>query len=133
MIVNWTVDEIATGFALSYMGKRGYNFTIHKLGIPLPSIRTLQKWGERIKISPDILYDCFMILKAMGSSLTEEEFSCEFARLFHFYNKFVYLSVVVTCFVWKTVRSLWADEFSMALESWVNFTNRIVSLLFPFR
>lgn len=71
--VNWTVDEIATGFALSYLGKRGYNFTIHKLGITLPSIRTLQKWGERIKISTGLLYDCFTILNAMGSNFTEEE------------------------------------------------------------
>lgn len=62
------------------------------MGIPLPSIRTLQKWGERITISPGILYDCFTILNAVGTNLTEEErqvreftflFGSEFFRPFY--------------------------------------------------
>jgi hypothetical protein len=71
--VNWTPDEIATGFAHCYLGTRGYNFTIHKLKIPEPSIRTLQRWAERIHIVPGILEDCLTILKAMGTSFSEVE------------------------------------------------------------
>lgn len=81
--VNWTPGEISTGFAHSYLGKRGYNFSIHKLGIPQPSIRTLQKWGEKIKIEPGILEDCLTILKAMGDTFSEVERQ---VRIFSFFQ-----------------------------------------------
>lgn len=50
--VHWTVDEIANGFTHCYLGKRRYNFTIHSLGIPQPSVRTLHRWVEKINVSP---------------------------------------------------------------------------------
>lgn len=71
--VVWTVEEVATGFTHSYLGKRGYNFTIHKLGIPLPSIRTLQRWGEKMKVAPGFLDDSFIILKGLSKTYTEAE------------------------------------------------------------
>lgn len=81
--VNWTPDEISTGFAHSYLGKRGYNFSIHKLGIPQPSIRTLQKWGEKINIVSGILEECLTILKAMGDTFSEVERQ---VRIFSFFQ-----------------------------------------------
>lgn len=71
--VNWNADEIATGFAHSYLGKSGYNFTIHNLKVPEPSIRTLQKWGEKLVIEPGILKGCFVVLEALRRTLREGE------------------------------------------------------------
>lgn len=71
--VNWTAEEISKGFALSFMGKRGYNFTIHELGLPMPSLRTLYEWGERITLKPGVLEDCFIVLSAMKAQLTIEQ------------------------------------------------------------
>lgn len=69
--VNWTSDEIATGFALSYFSRRGYEFLIHKLRIALPSVRSLHEWSENITIAPGILKDSFTVLKALRDNLKE--------------------------------------------------------------
>ncbi|KAJ6639291.1 Transposable element P transposase [Pseudolycoriella hygida] len=71
--VNWTCEEISTGFALSFFSRRGYCYLIHKLHYPLPSIRTLQLWSQKMTIGPGIIEDSFVVMAAMRSSLTEGE------------------------------------------------------------
>lgn len=71
--VQWTVDEIANGFTHSYFGKRGYNFTIHNLGIPKPSIRTLQRWAQKMKVAPGFLDDSFVVLDGLSKTYAEAE------------------------------------------------------------
>lgn len=71
--VNWTSEEISRGFAHSYFSRSGYNYGIHKMKIPQPSVRTLQKWGEKLPIEPGMLEGCFVVLKALRETLTDGE------------------------------------------------------------
>lgn len=71
--VNWTNEEVATGFALSYFSRRGYNYLIHKLLIPQPSVRTLQEWAQNMSVKPGILKDSLVVLKGLRETLTEGE------------------------------------------------------------
>ncbi|KAG4065025.1 hypothetical protein HA402_004148 [Bradysia odoriphaga] len=71
--VRWTVDEIANGFTHCYLSKRGYNFTIHNLGIPQPSVRTLHRWAENMNVSPGVLKDSLIVLDGLSKTLTEAE------------------------------------------------------------
>lgn len=71
--VNWTTDEIANGFAMSFFSTRGYNYLINKLQIPEPSVRTLQEWGENVSVKPGILNDSLTVLKALRETLTDGE------------------------------------------------------------
>lgn len=70
--VNWTCEEIARGFTLSFFHKRAYNYTINSLKFPLPAIRTLQKWSENMSVLPGVvLKDSLVVLKALSATLTE--------------------------------------------------------------
>lgn len=71
--VYWTTGEIATGFTLSYFNSRGYNYLIQKLEYPLPAIRTLNDWAQKLTIAPGILNDVLFMLKNYAQTLTEAE------------------------------------------------------------
>lgn len=80
--VNWTCDEISTGFAMSFFSRRGYSYLTHKLQYPLPSIRTLQLWSQKMTTGPGILEDSFVLMEAMRKSLTEGESQVRSETLF---------------------------------------------------
>ncbi|KAG4068974.1 hypothetical protein HA402_005635 [Bradysia odoriphaga] len=72
--VNWTCDEIAKGFTLSFFNRRGYDYLIHSLQYPLPSLRTLQIWSSNMSLVPGkILTDSFIVLKALSETLSNGE------------------------------------------------------------
>lgn len=71
--VKWTCDEISIGFALSFFSRRAYRYLLYQLQYPLPAIRTLQLWGQKMNIGPGTLTDSLTVLKALRNSLTEGE------------------------------------------------------------
>lgn len=72
--VNWTCDEIAKGFTLSFFNRRGYDYLIHSLQYPLPSLRTLQIWSSNMSLVPGkMLTDSFIVLKALSETLSNGE------------------------------------------------------------
>lgn len=71
--VVWTPEEISEGFTMSYFNRRGYLYLIKNLKYPLPSIRTLNRYAQKLTITPGIILDSFRMLNAFSKNLKDVE------------------------------------------------------------
>jgi hypothetical protein len=70
-VKKFPTSEIAKFSLLSLIGKARYNFVAEILGLPLPSIRTLQRRRENFKVDTGICDSAFDILKDQVRGLDE--------------------------------------------------------------
>ena len=73
--VNWTVDEIATGFALSYLGSV-VTISLATNWVYSFFHSNVAEIGRKIRIAPGILRDCFtVIIRGLFSKLEQPVFA----------------------------------------------------------
>lgn len=70
----WTENDIAHSITLYSASAKGYKL-LKKKNFPLPAIRTLQDWAQKIEISPGILKPVVKILAAT-KQMSEMEKIC---------------------------------------------------------
>ncbi len=72
-VVTWTNDELSKGFTSAYFSQRGHQYWIRDLQIPLPALRTLNKYAARMVIAPGILKDVLVMLEGYAAQLSKTE------------------------------------------------------------
>lgn len=60
---NWTEEDITQGITLYAASAKLYKL-LYKQHFPLPAIRTLQAWAQKVHISPGLLIPVFKLLSA---------------------------------------------------------------------
>lgn len=71
---NSTVEEALRARLLC--GPNGYNYLIHELNYPFPSIRTLSRRLQNLKFQPGILFELFSFLKLKVDLMEDNEKHC---------------------------------------------------------
>ncbi|KAJ4430610.1 hypothetical protein ANN_19198 [Periplaneta americana] len=67
----WEEQDIIPALAQRAISDKLYNHLRSQVGIPLPSVATLQRWTKKLPFSPGILTPVLKILKEQGMSLSE--------------------------------------------------------------
>lgn len=89
--VNWTNDELSKGFTSAFFSQRCHRYWINDLQVPLPAVRTLNRYAARMVIAPGLLHDVLLMLKGYAAQLSEAE-------------RQVQVLLITFCFVWVTLR-----------------------------
>ena len=69
----WTQEDYATAMTIRILDRRTYQFLRDKKLLPLPGVRSLQKYFSKFQINEGFLHSAGNLLKAVVSTLTEEE------------------------------------------------------------
>ncbi|KAJ4440648.1 hypothetical protein ANN_08795 [Periplaneta americana] len=67
----WEEQDIIPALAQRAISDKLYNHLRSQVGIPLPSVATLQRWTKKLPFSPGIVTPVLKILKEQGMSLSE--------------------------------------------------------------
>ncbi|KAG4073211.1 hypothetical protein HA402_013476 [Bradysia odoriphaga] len=71
--VNWTNEELSKGFTSAFFSQRCHGYWINDLQIPLPAVRTLNRYAARMVIAPGMLHDVLIMLEGYVAHLPDEE------------------------------------------------------------
>ncbi len=71
--VKWTNEELSKGFTSAFFSQRCHNYWIKDIHIPLPAVRTLNRYAARMVIAPGILHDVLLMLEGYVAHLLVEE------------------------------------------------------------
>jgi predicted RNase H-like nuclease (RuvC/YqgF family) len=71
--VRWTSEDIAIAITIKYFSSKCYAFLRNILRYPLPTLRTIARWAEKINMRQGVLTDVLRLMKIASSSFSETE------------------------------------------------------------
>lgn len=71
--VNWTNQELSTGYTLRYFSAAGYDYLTKELKYPLPRPSCLREYASKMDMRQGFLYDSLAMLKIAAPNLTERD------------------------------------------------------------
>lgn len=74
-ISRWKVEDISIALAIRSLSTKTYNF-LRKTMLPLPSVRTINRWVSKLAVEPGILESVLRLLKHKSETMTERDRLC---------------------------------------------------------